>query len=54
MTRHELIAALRNHTCGEISCEQCNAERKAAADMLDYEAVDADMITSDVLSVLLL
>ena len=43
MTRHELIAALRDHTCGEISCEQCNADRKAAADMLDYEATDTVM-----------
>ena len=30
-----VAARLRHKTCGEISCDQCNDEREAAADSID-------------------
>jgi len=36
-----LVRLLRERTCGEVSCEECNAQRVAAAD--EIESMRADM-----------
>ena len=42
----ELIHALRNLTCGELSCDGCTEQREEAADLIEALLSKIDALTT--------
>ena len=43
-----IASILRQKTCGEISCDQCNVERDLAADEIEHHAHRAEVLAATI------